>query len=232
MIDTTNVVWYCSISVQFFFCAYLVWTGLGKAYPTFTVCLGCGMLRSVAAVYFMRGAVGSRLPLSYTYFWLWSEPFWLLLLVAVALEVHTKIRKDHRTVLRRTRPLLIVALFVALFAAGFPLLAEVNHAGAAPLITVMHFEIQATQYISSVLAIFLLASAVLFLLVVHDAWHSSIWRHEGMLAVYFGVYATAALIIEMDWIGTSLVNSYVAAVLTLCFVLWITVFRPQEVPNN
>ena len=96
----------------------------------------------------------------------------------------------------------------------------------------MHFEIQATQYVSSVLAIFLLLSAALYLVVIHDAWHSSIWRHEGMLAVYFGVYATAAFTIEMNWIGTSLVNSYVAAVLTLCFVLWITVFRPQDISGD
>jgi hypothetical protein len=232
MIDTTNVVWYSSISVQFFFCCYLIWTGLGKTYPTFTTCLGCGMLRSLAAMYFMRGAVGSRLPLSYTYFWLWSEPFWLLLLVAVAVEVHTKIWKEHASILRKTRPLLGLALFLALFSAGIPLWSEDNHTGVSRLISVMHFEIQATQYVSSVLAIFLLLSAVLYLVVIHDAWHSSIWRHEGMLAVYFGVYATAAFTIEMNWIGTSLVNSYVAAALTLCFVLWITVFRPQEISGD
>ncbi len=45
---------------------------------------------------FYAGAVGALLPLSYTYFWLWSEPIWLLLQIAVALEVHTKMWKDHR----------------------------------------------------------------------------------------------------------------------------------------
>src|SRR5271154_4748748 len=116
MIDTTNVLWYSSISVQFLFCVYLVWTGLGKGYPTFTACLGCAVLRSLAAMYFMRGAVGALLPLSYTYFWLWSEPFWLLVQIAVAFEVHTKIWKEHASVLWQTRALLLFALVTALIA--------------------------------------------------------------------------------------------------------------------
>jgi hypothetical protein len=232
MIDTTNVLWYSSMGVQFVFCLYLVWTGLGKNYPTFTAFLGCAVLRSLAAIYFMRGGVGAHLPLRYTYFWLWSEPFWLLLLVAVALEVHTKIWKEHASVLQQTRPLLIFALLTALVCAGIPLRSKVALAGVSRLIALMHFEIQATQYISSVLAIFLLLSAGLFVIVIRDAWHNSLLRHEGMLVVYFGVYATACFTIEMDWIRKSLVNGYVAAALTLCFVLWITVFRPREIPTN
>src|SRR5271155_4922972 len=124
MIDTTNVLWYSEISVQFLFCVYLIWTKLAKTYPTFTACLGCDVLRALGAMYFMKGAVGARLPVSYTYFWLWSEPFWLLLQAAVALEVHTRIWKDHAAVLRQTRPLLVFALSTALVAAGIPLRSE------------------------------------------------------------------------------------------------------------
>ena len=62
MLDTTNLLWYGSIAVEFLFCLYLVWTKLAKSYPVFTVCLGCSVLRSLAAMYFMRGAVGARSP--------------------------------------------------------------------------------------------------------------------------------------------------------------------------
>ena len=233
MIHTTNVVWYGEISVQFLFCLYLVWTRLGRDFPTFTSCLACAVLRSVAAIYFMRGAVGALLPLSYTYFWLWSQPVWLLLLIAVALEVHRKIWKDQASVVRQTRPLLLVALLVAVTFAALPLrYSEANQTASSRLIALMHFEIQATQYISSVLAVFLLLSAVIYFTTIHDAWQKSIWRHEGMLAVYFGVYATASFIIELDWFRTPLVNGYIAAALTLCFVAWITIFQPHEVSNS
>ena len=62
MIDTTNVVWYSAISVQFLFCLYLVWTQLAQTYPMFTACLGCAC-SSLAALYFMRGAAGASCPL-------------------------------------------------------------------------------------------------------------------------------------------------------------------------
>ncbi len=230
MIDTTNVLWYSAISVQFLFCLYLVWTHLAKTYPTFTACLGCDVLRSIAAMYFMRGAAGARLPLSYTYFWLWSEPFWLLLLIAVALEVHTKIWKDHASVLRQTRPLLVFALLTALVAAAIPLRSEANHGGSSHLILMMHFGIQATQYISSVLAIFLLLSAVLFLVVVGNIRTSSVFQHEGLMAAYFAIYAIAAFLIDMRWVRTTLVNGYFVSAITLCFVAWFSVFKPQPVP--
>jgi hypothetical protein len=232
MIDTTNVLWYSEIGVQFLFCLYLVWTGLGKNYPTFTACLGCAVLRSLAAMYFMRGAVGALLPRTYTYFWLWSEPFWLLLLVAVALEVHTKIWKERAAVLQQTRLLLVFALLIALVSAGIPLKSGFSHAGDSRLIAVMHFEIRATQYISSVLAIFLFLSAILFVIVVGDGLKASLFRHEGMLAAYFAIYALAAFLIDMGWVRTSLVNGYFVSALTLCFVLWISLFKPQPLTSH
>ena len=74
--------------------------------------------------------------------------------------------KDHRDVLRKTRPLLVFALLTALTAAAIPLRSEFMHPQASRLIAVMHFGIAATRYISSVLAIFLVLSAVLFFVVV------------------------------------------------------------------
>jgi hypothetical protein len=230
MLDTTNVLWYGSITVEFLFCVYLVWTKLAKNYPIFTVCLACSVIRSLAAMYFMQGAAGAVLPLTYTYFWLWSEPVWLLLQLAVALEVHTKMWKDHGAVLRQTYPLLLFAFLTALVAAAVPVKTELQSASASPLIPLMHFEFLVKRYVSSVLAIFLILSAVLFFVVVRDAWQSSLLRHEGMLAAYLGIYATACFIIEMEWSRTPMVNGYVAAALTLCFVIWIGAFRPQEVP--
>jgi hypothetical protein len=230
MLDTTNVLWYGSIAVEFLFCVYLLWTTLAKSYPIFTVCLACSVIRSLAAMYFMRGAAGALLPLTYTYFWLWSEPLWLLLQLAVAFEVHTKMWKDHSAVLRQTYPLLLFAFLTALVAAAIPVKAELHRASASRLIPLMHFEFLVKRYVSSVLAIFLILSAALFFIVVRDAWQSSLLRHEGMLAAYLGIYATACFIIEMEWSRKSLVNGYVAAALTLCFVIWIGAFRPQEVP--
>jgi hypothetical protein len=179
----------------------------------------------------MRGAVGARLPLSYTYFWLWSEPFWLLLQIAVALEVHTRIWKEHTSVLRQTRPLLLFALATALVAAGIPVRSEAIHAGSSRLILVMHFGIQATRYISSVLAIFLLLSAVLFFVVVDNVRTSSVFQHEGLMAAYFAIYAIAAFLIDMRWVRTTLVNGYFVSAITLCFVAWFSVFKPRPLAS-
>ena len=44
MLDTTNLLWYSSIAVEFLFCLHLIWTKLAKSYPIFTVCLGCSVL--------------------------------------------------------------------------------------------------------------------------------------------------------------------------------------------
>jgi hypothetical protein len=232
MLDTTNVLWYGEVTVEFLFCVYLVWTQLARIHPVFTVCLGYSVLRSLAAMYFMRGAIGPRLPLSYTYFWLWSEPIWLVLQVAVAMEVHTRIWKEHASVLRQTRPLLVFALLTALVAAALPLRSEVGQAGASPLILAMHFGIQATRYISSVLAVFLALSAVLFLVVIGNGRTNSEFRHEGMMAAYFAIYAIAAFLIDVGRVRAVFVNGYFVSALTLCFVAWFSVFRPQPAAGS
>lgn len=231
MIDTTNVLWYSSISIEFLFCVYLVWTRVAKHYPIFTFCLGCSVLKSLAAMYFMRGAEGPRLPLSYTYFWLWSQPFWLLLQVAVALEVHAKMWKDYRAVLKQTRPLLLFALVTALVAAAIPLRSESTQTATSRLILTMHFQILATRYIASVLSIFLLLSAVLFLVSVRDV-RANFFRPEGVMAAYFAVYAIAAFLIEMGWVRAMFVNGYFVSAITLCFVAWVSVFKPQALPTE
>jgi hypothetical protein len=232
MIDTTNLLWYSSISVEFLFCLYLVWTKLAKSYPVFTVWLGCSVLLSLAAMYFMRGAVRPHLPLSYTYFWLWTEPFWLILQVALALEVHTKMWKDYRVVLRRTCPLLIVALLIALLAAAIPLRSEAVHGGASRLVLIVHFGILATRYISSVLAIFLVLSALLFFATVRDVRTNSVFQREGIMAAYFAIYAIAAFLIDMGWVRAIVVNGYFVSAITLCFVAWFSVFKPQPLPSE
>ena len=75
-------------------------------------------------------------------------------------------------------------------------------------------------------------SAILFLVVVHNGTRSSIFRHEGMLAAYFGIYAVATLLVGMGWSRAVFVNSYLASALTLCFVMWFSVFRPQPLPSE
>jgi hypothetical protein len=233
MLDTTNLLWYSSIAVQCLFCLHLIWTKVAKSYQVFTLCLAYSVLRSLAAIYFMRGAVGPRLPLKYTYFWLWSEPFWLLLLMAVAWEVHTKMWRDHRDVLRQTRPLLVFALLTAITAAAIPVRLEAIHAGSSRLILVMHFGIQCTRYISSVLAIFLVLSAVLYFVVVGSTGRTnSVFRHEGILSAYFAIYAISAFLIDGGWAIAELVNGYFIAAITLCWLAWFSVFKPQPLPSD
>jgi hypothetical protein len=49
-----------------------------------------------------------------------------------------------------------------------------------------------------------------------------------MLAAYFGIYAVAYLLIDMGWAMPTLVNNYLASALTLCFVVWMSIFKPRE----
>jgi hypothetical protein len=228
MIDTTNVLWYSSIAVQFAFFLYLIWAGLGRNYPVFSTYLAISVAGSLAGIYFMRGADGARLPLSYTYYWLCAEPVILVSEVAVAFEVHAGMWKGNESIVKPIRPLLWFSLATALVSAALPLQTELARVGAPKLVALMHFEFLVMRYISSVLAIFLLLSSVLFVVVIREARHSVFLRHEGMLAVYFSVYTMASFAIEMDWIRKSLLNGYVVAALTLWFVLWMTVFRPQQ----
>jgi hypothetical protein len=187
---------------------------------------------SLGGIYFMRGADGPRLPLAYTYYWLGAEPVNLLAQVAVALEVHAAMWRGHESVIRQTRPLLFFALLTAVVSAAIPIRAELARAGASQLIAVMQFGFLFTRYVSSVLAIFLILSAVLFLIAVHNGTRSSLFRHEGMLAAYFGIYAVATLLAGMGWVRTTLVNGYLASGLTLCFVAWFSVFNPDPAPAD
>jgi hypothetical protein len=230
MLETTNLLWYSSIAVQFLFCLHLIWTKVARSYPVFTVMLAYTVGRDLAAIYFMRGAVGSRLPLSYTYFWLWTEPILLLLQIGLALEVHAKLWKDHSEVLRQTRPLLMFALLTALTAAAIPIRAEALHSGGSRLIFVMHFGIQSTRYISSVLALFLVLSAILYFVVVGNGEKTRLFRHEGIMAAYFSIYAVAAFLITAGLLRAMLANGYFLSAITLCFVAWFSAFKPQPWP--
>jgi hypothetical protein len=117
----------------------------------------------------------------------------------------------------------------ALVAAALPLRAEALHKASSRLILIMHFGIQATRYVSSVLAIFLVLSAVLFFVIVGNGLGNSIVRHEGIMAAYFAIYAIAAFLIDAGWVRTTLVNGYFVSAITLCFVAWFGAFRPREV---
>jgi hypothetical protein len=230
--DTTNVLWYSSIGVQFLFCLYLVWTRLGKSYPTFTAYLALSVVASLCGIYFTRGAFGARLPLSYTYYWLCAEPIILLAQIAVVLEVHAGMWKGHESIVRQMRPMLLFTLSTALIAAAIPVRSEAARVGASKLIVIMQFEFLVKRYISSVLSIFLVLSAVLFLAVVRNGPSRSLLRHDGILAAYFGVYAIATLLIDMGWVRTTLVNGYFVSALTLCFVAWFSVFKPVPLPTE
>ena len=53
-----------------------------------------------------------------------------------------------------------------------------------------------------------------------------------MLAAYFGIYALSAFLIDMGIIRAVFVNGYVSSALTLCFVLWVSLFKPQPLASQ
>ncbi len=227
MSEPTNLFWYSSVTVQLLFCAHLLWTGLAKKHPIFTLYLGCAVVRSLAAFYFTAG-YDSALPLSYTYFWLWSEPILLLLQIAVTLEVHAGMWKDYAAIAKPARPVLFFLLLTAILFAALPVKAELGRFGTIQLQVVLQFEFLTKRYISSVLALFLGFSALLFLVVIRNSVKSNLLRHESMLAAYFGIYAVCYFTVNMGWAKKTLANNYMLSALTLCLVIWISVFRPGQ----
>jgi hypothetical protein len=225
MTGPTNILWYSSVGVQCLFCLHLLWTRLAKRHPVFTLYLGCAVLRSLGAMHYTV-MQGGALPISYTYFWLWTEPVLLLLQIGVALEVHAALWKDYRAIARPARPLLVFSLLTALMFAALPVSVELRRFSTARLQAILQCEFLAKRYISSVLAIFLMLSALLFFVVVRDSLKVILLRHETILAGYFAIYAVSYLIADMGWIKKTQVNNYMLSALTLCLVLWISVFRP------
>jgi hypothetical protein len=47
-----------------------------------------------------------------------------------------------------------------------------------------------------------------------------------MLAAYFGIYAVCYFAVNMGWAKKTLTNNYMLSALTLCLVIWISIFRP------
>jgi hypothetical protein len=232
MTGPTNVLWYSSVAVQFLFCIHLLWSRLAKKHPIFTTYLGCSVLFAIWAMHYPIRANGA-FPISYTYFWLVAEPVLLLLQIAVALEVHSALWREYASMVQPVRPLVLFALLMAIVAAAIPLKVELGRFGTLRLQALIQFEFVAKRYISTVLAIFLVFSALLFLVVIRNSFRISLFRHETMLAAYFGIYAVAALSINVGWAKPILVNNYVASALTLCFVVWMSVFKPnQEIQNT
>ena len=226
MTDPTRLFWYSSVAVQFLLCLHLLWTKVARTHPVFTLYLGCSVIRSLIAMQFKVAANGA-LPLSYTYFWLWSEPVLLLLQIAVAFEVHGEMWKDNASLVKPVRPLLVFALLSAILFAALPLKVELSRFSAIHLRAVMQFEFLAKRYISTVIAVFLILSAVLYLVVIRSALKARMLRHEGMLAAYFGIYAICYFTLNMGWSSTPMVNHYMLSAVTLCFVIWISVLKPN-----
>jgi len=225
MSDPTNLFWYSSIAVQFLFCVHLLWTKLAKKHPSFATYLAYSVLRAVAAMQFTVASNGA-LPKSYTYFWLWSEPILLALQIAVTLEVHGGIWREQGSLVSSARPLLFFSLLTAIVFAAIPMKVELSHFSSVHLLAIMQFEFLAKRYVSSVLAIFLVLSALMYLVISRNNLKNCLLQHESMLAAYFGIYAIAAFAINMGWTSTPLINHYTLSAVTICLVVWMSVFRP------
>src|ERR1700731_3771098 len=169
MAGPTNVLWFSSVAVQLLFCIHLLWSRLATKHPIFTLYLGCSVLSSLLAVYFMSGANGALLPLSYTYFWLWAEPILLVLQIAVALEVHSALWKEYASMVQPVRPILSLALLVTIVAAAVVLKVELSRSGTLRLQAVMQFEFDIKRYICYWLAILFLFSALLCRVVIRKS---------------------------------------------------------------
>jgi hypothetical protein len=229
MSEPTNLFWYSSVAVQLLFCAHLVWTRLAKRHPIFTAYLGYSVLRSLIAMQFSVAANGA-LPRAYTYFWLWSEPILLLLQIAVTLEVHGGMWKEN-AVAKPARPLLYFAILSAIVFAAVPMKVELSHFSPIRLQAIMQFEFLTKRYVSTVLALFLVLSALMYLVSIRNSLKSSLFRHEGLLVVYFGIYAVGSFAINMGWSSIPLINHYTLSAITVCLVIWISVLKPnQELP--
>jgi len=205
----------------------LLWSRLAKKHPIFTLYLGCSVLFAIWAMHYPIRANGA-FPISYTYFWLAAEPILLLLQIAVALEVHSALWREYASMVQPVRPLVLFALLMAIVAAAVPLKVELSRFGTLRLQALVQFEFVAKRYISTVLAIFLVFSALLFLVVIRNSFRISLFRHETMLAGYFGIYAIAFLLINIGWAKALAVNNYLASALTLCFVIWMSIFKPSQ----
>jgi hypothetical protein len=48
-----------------------------------------------------------------------------------------------------------------------------------------------------------------------------------MLAAYFAIYAIAYLVTNMGWTAAPFVSNYMLSALTVCLVVWISVFHPN-----
>lgn len=229
----TNVLWYSSVAIRFLFCAHLLWTRLARAYPIFTLYLACAVLRSLVAVKFSSGAgPDGALPISYTYFWLWTEPVLMLLQIGVTLEVHASLWREFGAMMRSARQLLVFSLLTALLFAALPVRAELSRFSTIPLRAIMQFEFLTKRYISTVLAVFLVLSALLFLFVIRHSLKNSLFRHESMLAAYFAIYAIAYFVTNMAWTKASFISNYMLSALTLCLLIWLSVFRPDRTSPN
>src|ERR1039458_9532940 len=89
--------------------------------------------------------------------------------------------KEYAHVVRPPKPVLFFLLLTAIVFAAVPLKAELSRFGTVQLQVVLQFEFLAKRYISTVLALFLGFSALLFLVVIRNSVKSNLLRHESML---------------------------------------------------
>ena len=136
--------------------------------------------------------------------------------------------KEYASIVRQARPVLFFLLLTAIVFAAVPVKAELSRFGTIQLQVVLQFEFLAKRYVSTVLALFLGFSALLFLVVIRNSIKSNLLRHESMLAAYFGIYAVCYFTVNMGWAKKTLANNYMLSALTLCLVIWISVFRPGQ----
>src|SRR5215472_8699321 len=225
MLEPTNLFWYSSVAIQFLLCVHLLWTGLARNHPKFTLYLGCAVVRSVVAVSLTAGFNGA-LPISYTYFWLSSEPVVWMLQIAVTLEVHSGMWRESAMAAKPARSKLFVLLLTSIIFAAIPLKVELSRFGTVHLQVIMQSEFLAKRYISSVLALFLVSSALMFLVARKNSLRNELLKHESMLALYFAIYAVCYFVVNMGWARKTMANSYMSSALTVCLVIWISVLRP------
>lgn len=226
MFSVTRALWYASLIVQGALIARLFWTRLSATYPFFTTYLIAAMTRSVFASVYQTGRNGA-LPLDYTYFWMATEPISLLLQAAVTWEIHIQLTAAEPRNGAVGRRVLLLALLAAIIVAALPFKAELSRIGGASLQVQLEIMFLIKRYVSTVLAIFLVAAAFKAAVVPRVPKRPRIGWQAWVMAMYCAVYAGACLFANL-WNGalTLTVNAVMIPAITICFLIWLWFLKP------
>ena len=158
--------------------------------------------------------------------WLLLHILLLLLQIAVAVEIHGAVSGNYPQFARGARRLLYAGVAMALVAAAAPLRFETARIEGLPVQAAVQVVILAKRYISTVLAVFLVLSALVFSLLYGRQPDSILNRHRVITVAYFAAYALACLVANLEYARSNrFVNTYLLPAAGACLLCWLFSFR-------